>query len=430
MIERYTLKRMKDVWNEENKFRKWLEIELLVIEAFSKLGLITEQDLQEIRRRASFSVQRIKEIESVTKHDVAAFVDCVSESLGPYSRYLHMGLTSSDILDTAFSLLLREAADILIRDVQVLLEVLKGLAFRHKDLPTMGRTHGMHAEPVTFGLKIAHFYDEMRRNLARLERAREAISCGKLSGAVGTYVHVDPYVERYVCERLGLKPVTISSQIIPRDYYAEFFVTLAIVGSSVERMATEIRHLQRTELREVEEPFETGQKGSSAMPHKRNPIGSENLCGLARLLRAYSVSALENIALWHERDISHSSVERVIAPDSTILLDFMLDRVTRLYENLVIYPDKMKRNMEMTRGLYHSESLLTALVRKGLERQEAYKIAQKIAHRCLEEELDFREEVRKSEEVSRLLSSEELEEVLSEDKYYKHIDLIFQRVFS
>jgi adenylosuccinate lyase len=430
MIERYTLQRMKDVWEEENKFRKWLEIELLVMEAFSELKLIPKEDLEEIRKRASFSVERIKEIERRTKHDVAAFVDCVSESLGPYSRYLHMGLTSSDIIDTSFSLLLRDAADILIEDILQVLHVLRELSFKYKDVPIMGRTHGIHAEPITFGIKMAHFYDEMRRNLKRMERAREAISYGKISGAVGTYTHVDPFVEEYVCRRLGLKPVPISSQIIPRDYYGEFFVTLAIVASSVEKMALEVRNLQRTEVQEVEEAFEAGQKGSSAMPHKRNPIGSENLCGLARLLRSYALSALENIALWHERDISHSSVERVIGPDSTILLDFMLQRVGLIYRNLFVYPERMRRNMEATKGLYHSESLLTALVKKGLERKEAYTITQEIALRCFENGLDFREEVRRSGEVRRFLSAEEIDEALSDEKYIRHIDTIFERVFS
>ena len=430
MIERYTLQRMKDVWEEENKFRKWLEIELLVMEAFSELKLIPKEDLEEIRKRASFSVERIKEIERRTKHDVAAFVDCVSESLGPYSRYLHMGLTSSDIIDTSFSLLLRDAADILIEDILQVLHVLRELSFKYKDVPIMGRTHGIHAEPITFGIKMAHFYDEMRRNLKRMERAKEAISYGKISGAVGTYTHVDPFVEEYVCRRLGLKPVPISSQIIPRDYYGEFFVTLAIVASSVEKMALEVRNLQRTGVQEVEEAFEAGQKGSSAMPHKRNPIGSENLCGLARLLRSYALSALENIALWHERDISHSSVERVIGPDSTILLDFMLQRVGLIYRNLFVYPERMRRNMEATKGLYHSESLLTALVKKGLERKEAYTITQEIALRCFENGLDFREEVRRSGEVRRFLSAEEIDEALSDEKYIRHIDTIFERVFS
>lgn len=429
MIERYTLKRMKEIWEEENKFRKWLEIELLVLEALSERSIIPKEELEEIKRRASFNLERIKEIEKKTKHEVAAFVDCVSESLGSYSKYLHLGLTSSDIMDTSFSLLLKEASELIKEDIKELMEVFRELAFKYKYTPIMGRTHGIHAEPITFGLKMAHFYDEMRRNLERIEKAQEAIGYGKISGAVGSYAHTDPFVEEYVCNKLGLKVAPISNQIISRDYYAEFFTTLAIIGGSVEKMALEIRNLQRTEVGEVEEAFVEGQKGSSAMPHKRNPVASENLCGLARLLRAYALSALENIALWHERDISHSSVERVIAPDATILLDFMLQRLKNLYKNLQIYPERMKKNIEMTRGLYNSESLLTALVRKGLKREEAYAITQKIALFCYEEGKDFREEVKKDEKIKDYLSAQEIEDVLNDEKYFKYVDFIFERVF-
>jgi adenylosuccinate lyase len=429
MIERYSLERMKRIWTEEVKFKKWLEVELLICEAYAQISVIPEDALKEIKEKAKIDVERIKEIEKRTKHDVVAFIECVSEFIGPASRYFHMGVTSSDILDTSFSCLLKEACGIIIDDVQGLMEVLRHKAFEYKDLRVMGRTHGMHAEPTTFGLKLASFYDEMRRNLERLRLARERISYGKISGAVGTYAHVPPFVEEYVLGRLGLKAVPISSQVVPRDYYAELFTTLAILGSTIERMALEVRHLQRTEIGEVEEFFEVGQRGSSAMPHKRNPIASENLCGLSRLLRSYVVAALENIPLWHERDISHSSVERVIAPDATILVDYMLNRVKNLYKDLVVYPDNMSLNMEKTKGLYHSESILIALMRKGVDRGTAYSATQRIAMSCFENKLDFREEVKKDEEIRRYLTSEEIDEALSEGKYLRYVDTIFKRVF-
>jgi len=429
MIERYSLERMKRIWTEEVKFKKWLEVELLICEAYAQISVIPEDALKEIKEKAKIDVERIKEIEKRTKHDVVAFIECVSEFIGPASRYFHMGVTSSDILDTSFSCLLKEACGIIIDDVQGLMEVLRDKAFEYKDVRVMGRTHGMHAEPTTFGLKLASFYDEMRRNLERLRLARERISYGKISGAVGTYAHVPPFVEEYVLGRLGLKAVPISSQVVPRDYYAELFTTLAILGSTIERMALEVRHLQRTEIGEVEEFFEVGQRGSSAMPHKRNPIASENLCGLSRLLRSYVVAALENIPLWHERDISHSSVERVIAPDATILVDYMLNRVKNLYKDLVVYPDNMSLNMEKTKGLYHSESILIALMRKGVDRGTAYSATQRIAMSCFENKLDFREEVKKDEEIRRYLTSEEIDEALSEGKYLRYVDTIFKRVF-
>jgi adenylosuccinate lyase len=429
MIERYSLERMKRIWTEEVKFKKWLEVELLICEAYAQISVIPEDALKEIKEKAKIDVERIKEIEKKTKHDVVAFIESVSEFIGPASRYFHMGVTSSDILDTSFSCLLKEACDIIIDDVQGLMEVLRDKAFEYKDVRVMGRTHGMHAEPTTFGLKLASFYDEMRRNLERLRLVRERISYGKISGAVGTYAHVPPFVEEYVLGRLGLKAVPISSQVVPRDYYAELFTTLAILGSTIERMALEVRHLQRTEIGEVEEFFEVGQRGSSAMPHKRNPIASENLCGLSRLLRSYVVAALENIPLWHERDISHSSVERVIAPDATILVDYMLNRVKNLYKDLVVYPDNMSLNMEKTKGLYHSESILIALMRKGVDRGTAYSATQRIAMSCFENKLDFREEVKKDEEIRRYLTPEEIDEALSEGKYLRYVDTIFKRVF-
>jgi adenylosuccinate lyase len=429
MIERYTRPQMAAIWTEQNKLKKWLDIEIAICEAYARLGMIPEADLKVIQEKAAFDVARVQQIELETKHDIVAFVTCVSEYVGPASRWIHMGVTSSDILDTSFSALLQEAADLLVKDVEAFMAVAKEKAYHYKMVPMIGRTHGIHAEPVTFGLKMAHFYDEMRRDLERLRAARERVSHGKISGAVGTYAHVPPAVEEYVCSKMGLKPAPISSQIVPRDYYAEFFTTLAIIGSSIEKMATEIRHLQRTEVGEAEEQFTKGQTGSSAMPHKRNPIASENLSGLARLLRGYALTALENMPLWHERDISHSSAERVIAPDATILLDYMLGRLTNLIKNLFVYPERMKQNLEMTQGLYHSEGVMLSLVRKGLTRQEAYKITQRIAMGCYERKLDFVTELKRDAELAKYLSHDEIAKLTSDDHYFAHVDTIFRRVF-
>ncbi len=423
------MQRMAKVWTDENRFSKWLDIEVLICEAYGELSLIPAEDLKTIKERARFDVGKILEIEKRTKHDVVAFIECVSEYVGPSSKYIHMGATSSDILDTSFACLLKEASDILVEDITALMDVLKEKAYQHKMTPAIGRTHGIHAEPVTFGLKIAHFYDEMRRNLERMKAARERVSYGKISGAVGTYAHVPPFVEEYVCRKLGLKAAPISSQIIPRDYHAEFFTTLALIGSSIERMAMEIRSLQRTEVGEAEEFFSKGQTGSSAMPHKRNPIASENLCGLARLLHGYALSSMENIPLWHERDISHSSVERVIAPDATIALDYMFERVKNLFKNLIVYPEKMLGNMNISKGLYHSEAILLAIIRKGLTRQEAYKLTQKVAMHCYENKLDFAAELKKDPDIGKYLSSEEIQATCSNDHYFRHVDRIFERVF-
>ena len=427
MIERYTLKRMARIWEEQNKFQKWLEIEVAICEAYAELSLIPKEDLKEIKEKASFDIKRIDEIEKRTRHDVVAFIESVSEFVGPSSKYIHMGITSSDILDTSFSCLLKEAGDILIADISALMEVLKEKAYAYKDTPMIGRTHGIHAEPITFGLKMAHFYDEMRRNLERMKAARERVSYGKISGAVGTFAHAQPFIEEYVCKQMGLKPAPISTQIIPRDYYAEFFTTISIIGSSVEKIALEIRNLQRTEVGEAEEFFQKGQTGSSAMPHKRNPIASENLCGLARLLRGYAVSALEDIPLWHERDISHSSVERVIAPDATILLDYMLERLKNIYKNMIVYPERMQKNMDMSRGLHHSEA---SLIKKGLTRQEAYKITQRVAMSCYEKGLDFTTEVKTDDEIGKYLTEEEIGGTMSNEHYFKYVDTIFGRVFN
>ncbi|HEX2964612.1 MAG TPA: adenylosuccinate lyase [Syntrophorhabdaceae bacterium] len=429
MITRYSRPAMTHIWEDENRFRIWLEIEIAICEAYAKLGVIHESDLNNIKTKAHIDVQKILEIEKRTKHDVVAFIEGISESIGPSAKYIHMGVTSSDILDTCFAYQLGQASDILIAGIMALMTVLKERALQHKHTPAIGRTHGIHAEPVTFGLKITHFYDEMRRNLERMKAAARRVRHGKISGAVGTYAHVPPFVEEYVCEKLGLTPAPISSQIVPRDYHAEFFTTVAIVGSSIERMAMEIRSLQRTEVGEAEEFFQKGQTGSSAMPHKRNPIASENLCGLARLLHGYAMSSLENIPLWHERDISHSSVERVIGPDATILLDYMLERVKNLYANLIVYPERMQKNLEISRGLYHSEAILLALIKKGLTRLEAYKLTQGVAMRCFEQQLDFVTELKKDEALGQYLSNEEIENTCTNEHYFQHVDTIFNRIY-
>ncbi|OPY82218.1 MAG: Adenylosuccinate lyase [Syntrophorhabdus sp. PtaU1.Bin153] len=429
MIERYTLKRMADVWTDHNRLQKWLEIEILICEAYGELSEIPSDDLKTIKEKAAFDIDRVNEIEKRTKHDVVAFIESVAEFVGPSSKYIHMGVTSSDILDTSFACLLKEASDILVEDITNLMTVLKEKAYKYKFTPMIGRTHGIHAEPVTFGLKMAHFHDEMRRNLERMKAARERVSHGKISGAVGTFAHVQPSVEAYVCGKLGLQPAPISTQIVPRDYHAEFFTTLAVIASSVEKMALEIRHLQRTEVGEAEEYFSKGQTGSSAMPHKRNPIASENLCGLARLIRGYALSALENIPLWHERDISHSSVERVIAPDATILLDYMLERLKNMYKNLMVYPERMERNLGMSRGLHHSEAIMLSLIKKGLTRQEAYKVTQGVAMRCYENALDFKVELKKDPETKKYLTDQEIDTITNNEHYFRYVDTIFQRVF-
>jgi adenylosuccinate lyase len=429
MIPRYTRPEMGRIWTEQRKFETWLEIELLACEALSELGEIPRDAVKEIRKRAAFDVQRINEIEKVTKHDVLSFLTNVGESIGPLSRYLHYGLTSSDILDTSLALLLKESSEMILQDMHRLLTVLKKKAFQHKETFMIGRSHGVHAEPITFGLKMALWYDEMKRNLARMERAMDAVSVGKLSGAVGTFAHIPPFVENYVCEKLGLKPAPISTQIVQRDHHAELFTTLAIIASSIEKFSVEMRHLQRTEVLEAEEFFSKGQKGSSAMPHKRNPISSENLSGLARLVRSYSIASLENIPLWHERDISHSSVERVIAPDATILVDYMLNRLTSLIENLIVYPENMKANLERMGGLIYSESILLLLTRKGLSREEAYGVVQRNAMKVWEKGEDFKTLISFDEAIKGLITQEELDTAFDVHSHLGHVDDIFRRVF-
>lgn len=420
---------MGRIWEQENLYRQWLRVELAVVDAMAQLGQIPAQAAQEIAQKADFDVDRIDEIERETKHDVIAFLTCVAEYVGDSARYIHLGLTSSDILDTSLALLLRQAAEILLDDIQALLEVLKRRAYEHRHTVMIGRSHGVHAEPITFGLKLALWHSEMYRNRERLLRAQENISVGKVSGAVGTYANVDPRVEKLACVQLGLQPASISTQIIQRDRHAEYFATLAVIASSIEKIAIEIRHLQRTEVREVEEYFSEGQKGSSAMPHKRNPIGSENLSGLARLVRANAVAAMENVPLWHERDISHSSVERVIAPDSNIVLDFMLHRLTNMLDRLVVYQDRMRANLESTGGLFFSQRVLLALTEKGVDRDEAYRLTQRNAMAVWNEGSTFKDRLAADPEVMAHLRPDQLEELFDLNYYLKHVDTIFSQVF-
>ncbi len=429
MIPRYSRPEMTRIWDPENKFKIWLEIELAAAEGWAQLGRIPPGVVQKIRQKAKFDPERIDEIERVVKHDVIAFLTNVAESVGPDSRFLHLGLTSSDVLDTCFSVQLREASEILLEDLKGVLQVLEKKARDYKMTPMIGRSHGIHAEPMTFGLKVASWYAEMERNLQRLEVAREEVSVGMVSGAVGTMAHLDPKIEAHVCKQLGLTPDPISTQVISRDRYAAFFSTLALLASSLERIATEIRHLQRTEVLEVEEFFSAGQKGSSAMPHKRNPVLSENLCGLARLVRSTVVPAFENVALWHERDISHSSVERMIAPEATILMDFMLVRLKGLLENLIIYPENMKKNLERWGKLVYSEGLLLKLVESGLTREEGYKLVQNQAMRSWEKGSDFEVAVRNDPKIASKLSKKDFDEVFDLNHGFRHVNTIFKRVF-
>ena len=429
MITRYTRPVMGRIWEQENLYRQWLRVELAVVDAMAQLGQIPAQAAQEIAQKADFDVGRIEEIERETKHDVIAFLTCVTEYVGDSARYIHLGLTSSDILDTSLALLLRQAADILLDDMQALLAVLKRRAYEHRDTVMVGRSHGVHAEPTTFGLKLALWHSEMDRNRERLLRAQETISVGKVSGAVGTYANIDPEVEKLACVQLGLQPAPISTQIIQRDRHAEYFSTLAVIASSIEKIAIEIRHLQRTEVREAEEYFSEGQKGSSAMPHKRNPIGSENLCGLARLVRAHAVAAMENVPLWHERDISHSSAERVIIPDSNVLLDFMIHRLKGVLKNLVVYPENMQGNLDSSRGLVFSQGLLLALVNKGLSRDAAYRLTQQAAMRVWEEGGTFKDRVLADPDIGKHLSQDELQKLFDLKHHLRHVDELFRRVF-
>lgn len=428
MIDRYTRPVMAKLWSKENRFQKWLEVELLATEAWAELGIVPREAARLMRQRACFTVERIEEIEEITRHDVVAFTRTVAESLGEESKYLHYGLTSTDVVDTALSSVLVEACTIIADDLQMFLDTLKSQAIRYKYLPIMGRTHGVHAEPTTFGLKLALWYAETQRNIIRLSRAKEAIAVGKISGAVGTYANVDPFVERYVCQGLGLKPSPISTQVLQRDRHAELMSTLAIIASCLDKYATEIRGLQKTEIREVEEPFRAGQKGSSAMPHKRNPVNCEQISGLARVVRANALAALEDIPLWHERDISHSSVERIILPDTTTLIDYMLTKFTGIVANLHVYPENMRRNMDKSRGLIFSQRVLLKLIDHGLLRETAYDLVQKNAMCAWEEEKSFRELIASEPAVQERLTASDLDDCFDLKHHLSHVDGIFARL--
>ena len=429
MIPRYSLPEMSSIWEPENKFKIWLKVEILACEALAKKGEIPKSALKDIQTKSQFNVDRIDEIEREVKHDVIAFLTCVAEHVGESARYMHMGMTSSDVLDTALAVQMKQSATLILKELSAFKVVLERQAKKYKLTPTIGRSHGIHAEPLTFGLKIANWYEEVKRNINRLKRARQTIAYGQISGAVGTFACIDPDVEEYVCAKLGLKPAPVSSQVIQRDRHAEFFSALAIIAGTIDKIATEIRHLQRTEVLEAEEFFSKGQKGSSAMPHKRNPIISEQMSGLARVVRANAFAAMENIPLWHERDISHSSVERVIGPDSTILIHYMLRKMTKMMDGLVVYPDNMMRNLEKTGGLIYSQSVLLALVRKGITREEAYKLVQKNAMQSWEKGKDFLMLLKKDKEISKLLSVTEIDKAFKLTTQYKNIDRIFKRVF-
>ena len=429
MIARYTRPEMGRIWDAENRFRIWLQIEILVCEAWADIGVIPRQAVEEIKERAGFDIDRIDEIEKDVKHDVIAFLTSVAEHVGDEARYIHLGLTSSDILDTCLAVQLTQASDILIRGCKDLIDVLKEKAFQYRSAVMIGRSHGVHAEPTTFGLKMALWHAEMERNLERMEKAKEAIRVGKISGAVGTFANCPPQIETHVCEKLGLKPAPISTQVIQRDRHAEFFTTLAVIASSIDKFATEIRHLQRTEVLEAEECFTHKQKGSSAMPHKRNPIVSEQMCGLARLIRSNAQAALENVALWHERDISHSSVERIVCPDTTILLDRMFVRFTKLINNLIVYPERMKENLEQTGGLIYSQRVLLEMVKRGISREDAYRIIQRNAMKAWQGKADFKELLANDPAVKPIMSKGDLENAFSLHYHLQHVNTIFQRVF-
>jgi len=420
---------MGRIWSDQRKYETWLQVELAAVDAMARAGIVPEDAAREVRARAGFNIDRIEEIEQVTQHDVIAFTTAVAEHVGPAARWLHFGLTSSDVIDTAQALQIREACDVVLQGLHGLMDAVRARAEEHRRTPMIGRTHGVHAEPMTFGLKLALWHAELARDVARVERAREAISVGKLSGAVGTYAHLPPSVEAEVCRSLGLEPAPVASQVIQRDRHAEALSTLAITGSTLEKCALEIRGLQKTEIGEVEEPFAKGQKGSSAMPHKRNPIGCEQIVGLARLLRANAGAAFENNALWHERDISHSSVERVILPDSFIVLDHMIRRFTRIVSGMVVYPERMKENLERSRGVVFSGTVLLELARRGVSREQAYEWVQRNAMRAFHEQRDFKELLLADGEVTRVLSRTDIERAFNLNEQLKHVDHIFSRVF-
>ncbi|HET6465806.1 MAG TPA: adenylosuccinate lyase [Nitrospiria bacterium] len=430
MIDRYSLPKMKAIWDTQHKLETWLRIELLACEGLARRGDIPKEVVSVLRQKTKVDPKRMEEIERVVKHDVIAFLTMLAEQVGPEARFIHLGLTSSDILDTSLAILMQEAADLIIQDLERLRDVLRRRAMDFKMTVMVGRSHGVHGEPITFGLKLALWYSEVQRHLERMRQAKELTRYGKLSGAMGTYAHLDPSVEEFVCQECGLVPAPISNQIIQRDRHAHYLTTLALVASSVDKFATEIRHLQRTEVLEVEEFFAEGQKGSSAMPHKRNPIGAENLSGLARLVRSNAQAAMENVALWHERDISHSSVERVIIPDSTILVDYLLNRLTDLIDTLLVYPENMMSNLERTGGLIYSQRILLELAKRGAQREEAYEAVQRLAMAAWRGEARFMDMIKMDPFIRKYLKPEEIDDCFEPDYYLRHIDLIYKRVFS
>ncbi len=429
MIPRYTSPDMGRVWSDQRKYETWLQVELAAVDAMARAGIVPEEAARDLRARATFHIERIEEIEQVTQHDVIAFTTAVAETVGPSARWLHFGLTSSDVIDTAQALQMREACDLILNDVRALMNAVRARAEEHRRTPMIGRTHGVHAEPMTFGLKLALWYAELARDVARIERARAVISVGKLSGAVGTFAHLPPSVEADVCRTLGLQPAPVASQVVQRDRHAELLSALAITGSTLEKCALEIRGLQKTEIGEVEEPFAKGQKGSSAMPHKRNPIGCEQIVGLARLLRANAGAAFENNALWHERDISHSSVERVIVPDTFIALDHMLRRFTRIVKGMVVYPERMRENLERSGGVVFSGTVLLELARRGVSREQAYEWVQRNAMRAFHEQRLFKSLLLEDGDVTRVLTPAEIERAFDLNDQFRHVDHIFDRVF-
>jgi adenylosuccinate lyase len=428
MIPRYSQEPIASIWKDETKFSIWLRIELLACEAQAKLGLIPESSLKTIQKKARFDVKRILEIEETVKHDVIAFLTNVAEYVGPESRFIHMGMTSSDILDTALSYQMKEAGNLILKSLEIFRRTLVRKAKQYKNLLMIGRTHNVHAEPITLGLKFALWFDETQRNIERMKSAIKTISVGKISGAVGTYEHISPLVEKYVCKKLGLQPAPISTQIIQRDIHSQYMSTLSLIASCIEKIATEIRHLQRTEVLELEESFSKGQKGSSAMPHKKNPITAEQLCGLARVVRANSLAALENIPLWHERDISHSSVERIIIPDSTILVDYMLFKINQLIENIVVYKENIQKNLNLTNGLIFSQSVLLKLIEKKMTREDAYKIVQQLAMQSWKEKKSFEELLKKNNIISNYLNEKDFKDIFNYKNALKNVNYIFRRL--
>jgi adenylosuccinate lyase len=428
MIDRYTRPEMGAIWTEENRFQAWLEVEILACEAWAELGEIPKEDVAKLREKASFDIARIKEIEEETRHDVVAFTRAVSETLGEEKKWVHYGLTSTDVVDTALSYQIKQANAILRKDIENFVEILKVKAQEHKYTVMMGRTHGVHAEPTTFGLKLALWYEEMKRNLVRFNQAATGIEFGKISGAVGTYANIDPFVESYVCEKLGLEAAPISTQTLQRDRHAQYMSTLALIATSIEKFAVEVRSLQKSETREVEEFFAKGQKGSSAMPHKRNPIGSENMAGLARVIRGYMMTAYENVPLWHERDISHSSAERIIIPDATIALNYMLNRFGNIVKNLTVFPENMKRNMDRTLGLIYSQRVLLALIDKGFSREEAYDTVQPKAMEAWDKQVHFRGLIEADATITSQLTAEEIADCFDYKYHLQHVDTIFERL--